>query len=185
LRLVVAVTGASGAPLALRLLQNLSDHEVHLIISKNAWHVIKHELGEEVTFPCSFSYQDDDFSSPLASSSFLFDAMVVIPCSMKTLSAIAHGYADNLITRAAENALKLGKPLVLVPRETPLSLVDIENMRKAREAGAIILPAMVAYYHKPRTVDEMTDFIVGKVLDVLGIEHKLYARWGEIKPLPS
>ncbi len=185
MRIVVGVTGASGAPLALRLLQNLMNQEVHLVISKNAWEVIKLELGEGVSFPCSYSYRDDDFSAPLASSSFIIDAMVVIPCSMKTLAAIAHGYADNLITRAAENALKLGKPLILVPRETPLSLVDIDNMRKAKRAGAIILPAMVAYYHKPRSVDDITDFIVGKVLDILGIEHKLYARWGEIKPPPS
>lgn len=183
MRIVVGVTGASGAPLALRLLETLSDHEVHLVISRNAWKVVKFELGEEVFFPCSYSYQEDDFSAPLASSSFPIDAVVVIPCSMKTLAAIAHGYADNLITRAAENALKMGKPLILVPRETPLSLMDIENMLKAKQAGAIILPAMVAYYHRPRSVEDITDFIVGKVLDVLGIEHRLYNRWGEIKPL--
>ncbi len=185
MRIVVGVTGASGAPLALRLLENLSDHEVHLVISRNAREVIRLELGEEVSFPCSYSYQEDDFSSPLASSSFPIDAVVVIPCSMKTLAAIAHGFADNLITRAAENALKMGKPLILVPRETPLSLIDIENMRKAKQAGAVILPAMVAYYHRPRSVQDITDFIVGKVLDVLGIEHRLYTRWGELKPPPS
>ncbi|MDW8101650.1 MAG: UbiX family flavin prenyltransferase [Anaerolineae bacterium] len=182
---MVGVTGASGAPLALRLLENLSDHEVHLIVSKIAREVIRLELGENVYLPCSYSYEEDDFSSPLASSSFLIDAMVVIPCSMKTLAAIAHGYASNLITRAAENALRLGKPLILVPRETPLSLMDIDNMRKVKQAGGIILPAMVAYYHKPRSVDDITNFIVGKVLDVLGIEHKLYTRWAEVKPPPS
>jgi len=104
--------------------------------------------------------------------------MVIIPCSMKTLAAVAHGYADNLISRAAENVLRLGKKLVLVPRETPLSLPAIENMRAAKLAGAVILPPVVAYYHRPCTVDDITDFIVGKVLDVLGIEHKLYRRWG-------
>jgi len=179
LRIVVAITGASGAVLARRLLENLSDHEVHLIISETARKVIKLELGEGVEFPCHASYEPDDFESPLASSSFPIDAMVVIPCSMKTLAAIAHGYADNLIVRAAENTLRMGKPLVLVPRETPLSLMDIENMRVAKLAGAVILPPMVAYYHRPRTVDEVTDFIVGKVLDVLGIGHNLYRRWGE------
>ncbi len=185
MRIVVGITGASGAPLAMRLLENLREHETHLIISRNAWEVIKFELGENVHFPCSYSYREDDFSSPLASSSFPIDAVVVIPCSMKTLAAIAHGYADNLITRAAENALKMGKPLILVPRETPLSLMDIENMMKAKQAGAVILPAMVAYYHRPRSVEDITDFIVGKVLDVLGIEHRLYSRWGETKPPPS
>lgn len=177
MRVVVAITGASGAVLAHRLLENLRDHEVHLIISETARKVIELELGKGAEFPCHASYKADDLCSPLASSSFLMDAMVIIPCSMKTLAAIAHGYADNLIVRAAENALKMGKPLVLVPRETPLSLMDIENMRRARLAGAVILPPVLTYYHHPRTVEEMTDFIVGKVLDVLGIEHRLYKRW--------
>lgn len=178
MRIVVAITGASGAVLARRLLENLRSHEVHLIISKTAHRVIELELGKEAELPCHASYESDDFGSPLASSSFPVDAMVVIPCSMKTLAAIAHGYADNLIVRAAENVLKMGRPLVLVPRETPLSLMDIENMRAAKLAGAVILPPVLTYYHHPRTVEEMTDFIVGKVLDVLGMEHNLYRRWG-------
>jgi len=177
LRIIVAITGASGVVLAQRLLQNLRHHEVHLIISPTAQEVIRLELGEDAVFPCYASYEATDFNAPLASSSFIVDAMVVIPCSMKTLSAIAHGYAENLIVRAAENVLRLGKPLILVPRETPLSLMDIENMRAAKLAGAVILPPVVAYYHHPKSVDEITDFIVGKVLDVLGIEHSLYQRW--------
>jgi 4-hydroxy-3-polyprenylbenzoate decarboxylase len=105
--------------------------------------------------------------------------MVVAPCSMKTLSAVAHGYASDLIVRSAEIMLRLGRPLVLMPRETPLSLPAIENMRLAKLAGAIILPPVMAYYARPRSVDEVTDFFVGKVLDVLGLEHDLYQRWGE------
>jgi len=103
--------------------------------------------------------------------------MAIVPCSMKTLSGIAHGYADNLILRAAENVLRLGRRLVVVPRETPLSLADIENMRRVKLAGAIVLPPNMAYYYRPQTVGEVTDFFVGKILDVLGIEHRLYKRW--------
>lgn len=176
MRIVVAITGASGAVIGQRLLENLRGHEVHLIVSKAARLVIAHELGE-ATLPATARYDEDQLDAPLASSSFLVDAMVVAPCSMKTLSGIAHGYADNLILRAAENALRMGKPLVVVPRETPLSLADIENMRQVKLAGAIVLPPNMAYYYRPRTVDEVTDFFVGKILDVLGIEHRLYRRW--------
>ena len=178
MRLVVAITGASGAVIAQRLLEFLHrEHQVFLVVSRAARQVIEFELGENASLPCDERYDSENLLAPLASSSFAVDAMVVVPCSMKTLAAIAHGYADNLIVRAAENALRMGKPLVLVPRETPLSLMDIENMHRAKLAGAIILPPVVAYYHKPRTVDEVTDFIVGKILDVLGIEHRLYRRW--------
>jgi 4-hydroxy-3-polyprenylbenzoate decarboxylase len=188
-RIVVAITGASGAVLAKRLLDNLTEHEVHLIISRASQEVIAHELGHEADpttnittnieaiFPAAARYAEDDLTAPLASSSYLVDAMVVVPCSMKTLSGIAHGYANNLIVRAAENVLRLGRLLVVVPRETPLSLSAIENMRRVRLAGGIILPPVMAYYYRPQTVDEVTDFFVGKILDVLGIEHELYRRW--------
>jgi 4-hydroxy-3-polyprenylbenzoate decarboxylase len=180
-RIVVAITGASGAVLAKRLLENLTEHEVYLIVSRASQEVIAHELGPttnvEAVLPAAARYAEDDLTAPLASSSFLVDAMVVVPCSMKTLSGIAHGYAANLIVRAAENVLRLGRRLVVVPRETPLSLSAIENMRSVRLAGGIILPPVMAYYYRPQTVDEVTDFFVGKILDVLGIEHKLYRRW--------
>ena len=129
--------------------------------------------------PAAYRWSAEDLTAPIASSSRAPEAMVIAPCSMKTLSAIAHGYADDLIVRAAEIMLRLGRPLVLMPRETPLSLPAIENMRLTRQAGAIILPPMMAYYPQPRTVDEITDFFVGKVLDVLGLNHDLYRRWGE------
>ena len=177
MRVVVAITGASGAVLGQRLLENLRGHEVYLLVSRAAHKVIALELGPEAELPATARYEEDDWDSPLASSSFLVDAMVVVPCSMRTLAAIASGHSDNLIVRAAENTLRMGRKLVLVPRETPLSLAAIENMRRARLAGAIILPPNMAYYFHPRSVDEVTDFFVGKILDVLGIEHSLYRRW--------
>lgn len=176
MRIVVGVTGGSGVVIAQRLLQNLVRHEVHLIVSDAAEQVIAHELSEP-SLPATFRYPESAIDACISSSSCLIDAMVVVPCSMKTLAAVASGYADNLIVRAAENAQRMGRKLVLVPRETPLSLAAIENMRSVRLAGGIILPPSVAYYFQPRTVDDITDFFVGKILDVLGIEHSLYRRW--------
>jgi len=175
-RIVVAMTGASGAAIGLRLLESLTDHEVHLILSAGGEAVIAQELGG-VELPASYRYEAGQIGARLASSSFLTGAMVVAPCSMKTLSAIAHGFADNLIVRVAEIMLRTNRPLVLVPRETPLSLMAIENMHKVCLAGGVILPPMVGYYAAPQTVDDVTDFFVGKILDVLGIEHQLYQRW--------
>jgi len=160
-----------------RLLENLTDHEVYLVVSEAGERIIAYELGEGAELPATARYRADDWGSPLASSSFPVDAMVVIPCSMKTLAGIANGYTDNLILRVADNVLRMGRRLVVVPRETPLSLADIENMRRVKLAGGIVLPPVMAYYYRPQTVDEVTDFFVGKVLDVLGIEHDLYTRW--------
>ncbi len=180
MKIVVAVTGASGTVLAERLLQNLKGHETHLIVSGGAAEVASHEgvdLGALGRL-ASRVHGEHDMYSPLASSSNVMDAMVVVPCSMKTLSAVANGYAGNLITRAAENVLKLGGRLIVAPRDTPLTLAAIENMRALKLAGAIILPPNVAYYSGPKTIDDVTDFITGKILDALGIGHKLYRRWG-------
>ena len=180
MKIVVAVTGASGTVLAERLLENLKGHETHLIVSSGAAEVADHEgvdikaLGKLA----SKVHGERDMHSPLASSSNILDAMVVVPCSMKTLSAIANGYADNLITRAAENVLKLGGRLIVAPRDTPLTLAAIENMRRLKLAGAVILPPNVAYYSGPKTIDDVTDFITGKILDALRIDHVLYRRWG-------
>jgi 4-hydroxy-3-polyprenylbenzoate decarboxylase len=182
LELVVAITGASGAAIGVRLLEVLAargDHQVHLLVSPAGEAVIGHELGGEVGLPATWRWRVEEMTAPIASSSRAPEAMVVAPCSMKTLSAIAHSYASDLIGRTADIMLRLNRPLVLMPRETPLSLPAIENMRLARLAGAILLPPIVAYYPRPRSVDEMTDFFVGKVLDVLGLEHDLYRRWGD------
>jgi 4-hydroxy-3-polyprenylbenzoate decarboxylase len=180
--IVVAITGAYGAVIGVRLLEVLAEqraHSVHLIVSTAAQAVIALELDSDVRLPATHRWDVDDLAAPIASSSHAADAMVIAPCSMKTLSAVAHGYASDLIVRSAEIMLRLGRPLVLMPRETPLSLPAIENMRQAKQAGAIILPPVVAYYPRPQTVDEMTDFFAGKVLDVLGLDHNLYRRWGE------
>jgi 4-hydroxy-3-polyprenylbenzoate decarboxylase len=182
MEIVVAITGASGVAIGARLLAvlaGLEGQQVHLIVSRGAEAVIGHELGAEVPLPADWRWQPEDLSAPIASSSRAPQGMVVAPCSMKTLAAIAHGYADDLIGRVADMMLRLGRPLVLMPRETPLSLPAIENMRQAKLAGAILLPPVVAYYPQPRTIDDVTDFFVGKVLDVLGLEHDLYRRWRE------
>lgn len=180
MEIIVAITGASGVVIGARLLEVLAkqgQHQVHLIVSRGAEAVIAHELDSEVHLSATRRWPVDDLAAPIASSSRASEVMVVAPCSMKTLAAIAHGYADDLIGRTAGIMLRMGRPLVLMPRETPLSLPAIENMRLAKIAGAIILPPVVAYYPRPQTVDEMTDFFVGKVLDVLGLEHVLYRRW--------
>jgi 4-hydroxy-3-polyprenylbenzoate decarboxylase len=176
------MTGASGVVIGVRLLQALEEqggHCVHLIVSHGAREVIAHELAPEPWLPATHRWSAGDLTAPIASSSRGPEAMVIAPCSMKTLSAVAHGYASDLIVRTAEIMLRLGRPLVLMPRETPLSLPAIENMRLVKQAGAIILPPIIAYYPQPKTVDEVTDFFVGKVLDALGLQHSLYRRWGE------
>ena len=182
MEVVVAITGASGVAIGARLLEVLAlqgDHKVHLLLSRGGEAVIAHELAPDVRLPATHHWDVADLAAPLASSSRAPDAMVVAPCSMKTLSAIAHGYASTLIGRTAEIMLRMNRLLILMPRETPLSLPAIENMRLARLAGAVILPPVVAYYFGPSSVDDITDFFVGKVLDVLGLEHQLYRRWGE------
>jgi 4-hydroxy-3-polyprenylbenzoate decarboxylase len=176
MRLIVAVTGASGAILAARLLDQLKEHEVYLIVSDAARSVLRHELGTE-DLPAARRYDEDDWSSPLASSSFLVDGMAIVPCSMKTLAMVGHGLSSNLIGRTAENVLRMGRRLVLVPRETPLSLAAIESMRQAKLAVAVILPPNMAYYFRPQTLDDMNDFIAGKILDVFGLPHNLYLHW--------
>ena len=182
MKLVVAVTGASGAALAVRLLQHLQAHQVHLVVTHAAQLVISQELGAP-QLPCTHRYDEADLDAPIASSSYLVDAMVIVPCSTKTLSAIAHGYTGNLVVRAADIALRMKRRLVLVPRETPLSLPTIENLRLASLAGAIILPPTMAYYYSPKTVDDVTAFFVGKILDQLGtpeqlgLSDDLYRRW--------
>lgn len=182
MEIVIAITGASGVVIGARLLEALEEqgkHLVHLIVSNGARDVIAHELGTSERLPATHRWAADDLAAPIASSSRAPEAVVIAPCSMKTLSAVAHGYTNDLIVRTAEIMLRMGRPLVLMPRETPLSLPAIENMRLAKLAGATLLPPVMAYYSYPQTVDEVTDFFVGKVLDVLGLEHTLYRRWGE------
>jgi len=182
MRLVVGISGASGAIYGIRMLGVLKDLriETHLILTRVARENIKLETDYKLTDVeglATETHDVSDMASKLASGSFRTNGMVVIPCSMKTLSGIASGYSENLLLRAADVSIKERRPLVLVIREAPLSLIHIENMAAAARAGAVILPAMPAFYHRPKTLDEVIDQLVGKVLDTLGVEHNLYRGW--------
>ena len=182
MKIILAITGASGLAYGVRLAQVLGEEELSIIVSENAKKVAGHELGDtrktlaELS-KCGKVYGESDIDAPTASGSSLFDAMVICPCSMKTLSAVANGYCDNLITRSADVMLKEGRKLILVPRETPVSAIHLENMLKLSRLGVVILPASPAFYHKPKNVDDVVNFITGKILDSLRIENKLYRRW--------
>ena len=174
----VGITGASGVVLGARLLEELSQRDrVFCCLTETANLIAE---SEGVSFPEEgVSYLGErDFLSPVASGSFRLKACIVVPCSMGTLGRIASGISGNLIERAADIALKEGWKLVLVPRETPLNCIHLENMLKLARAGAIILPPVLTFYHTPTSIQDMVDFVVGRVLDVLGIEHSLYKRWG-------
>ncbi len=154
--------------------------ESHLIISK--WGKITISYETKYTIPeldklASFSYSDDDLAARLSSGSFLTDGMAVIPCSMKTLGGIVNSYAESLVVRAADVTLKESRKLVLVPREAPLNRIHMKQLLEASEAGAIIMPAMPGFYHKPETMGDLIDHVVGKTLDLFGIRHDLYTRW--------
>ena len=182
MKILLTISGASGSIYGIRLLEELikSKVEVHLVVSNNAKKILQHETNfkyEDLKKKTNFVYENDDLFSPPASGSFQIDGMIVAPCSMKTLSAIANGYGDMLISRAASCCLKEGKKLVIVIRETPLDLPGIKNMLSAKESGAVILPAMPAFYHKPNNIEDLVDFIIGKVLDQFNIKHSLFKRW--------
>jgi 4-hydroxy-3-polyprenylbenzoate decarboxylase len=183
LRLVVGITGTSGVVYGIKFLQELKARsiETRLIISHAAERLIGQETGmglEDVEKLATRRYDVDDMFAPVASGSYPTDGMVVIPCSMKTLAGISCGYAENLLLRAAMVTLKEGRKLVLVPRETPLSPVDLNNMLRLSRIGVTILPAMPAFYHNPRSIDDIIAYVVGKTLDAFRIEHDLFRRWG-------
>lgn len=185
-RLVVAITGASGVIYGKRLLEMLKQKkmETHLIVSNAAEKVIQQELGvnrKDIERLATCAYGPDDLAAPLMSGSFQTDGMIIIPCSMKTLAGITHGFADNLILRAADVTMKEKRRLVVVPRETPLSTVHIRNMLAASKLGVSIVPAMPAFYHKPEKIGDMVDFIVGRVLDCFKIDHNLFKRYSGMK----
>lgn len=195
--LIIAITGASGGLYALRLLRALllDGHRVSAVLSKFGRFVLQDETGltagetldeflvrlygEEVRHGRLDEYKVGDLAAPIASGSVRLDGMIVIPCSMKTLAGIAHGASSTLIERAADVTLKEGRPLILVPRETPFNLIHLRNLVAIAEAGARVVPAMPAFYQKPQTFDDLGDFLAGRVLNLLGIEHRLFTPWRE------
>jgi 4-hydroxy-3-polyprenylbenzoate decarboxylase len=183
LRLVVAITGASGVVYGIRMLETLKKLgiESHLVMSEWGARNVKIETEHTVDYVRSLSfkvYEDDNLAAPVSSGSFKTDGMAVVPCSMKTLASIANGFDDSLVSRAAGVCLKEQRKLVLVPRETPVSKIHLDNMSKLAGAGAAIVPAMPGFYHRPKTLDDLINHVVGKVLDQFGVEHDLFRRWG-------
>ncbi|MDR7072544.1 UbiX family flavin prenyltransferase [Fictibacillus barbaricus] len=191
----VGITGASGAIYGVRLVQEIlkSGHKVHLVVTEAGWQVFREELlwdtedRDAVIEEHFASYGKErffyhtlrDFNAPIASGSYQNDGMVIIPCSMGTLSGIAHGASGNLLERTADVMLKESRKLVLVPRETPLHKIHLENMIKVTDAGGKIVPAMPGFYHLPKSMDDLVNFLVGKVLDNIGVHHELFTRWGD------
>jgi 4-hydroxy-3-polyprenylbenzoate decarboxylase len=181
-KIVIGFSGASGIIYGIRLLEILhsTNIQTYLIISEWAKKNIEIETDKTLEYVKSLSsvnYDNFKLDASVSSGSFLHDGMVIVPCSMKSLSSIANGYDDTLISRAASVTLKESRKLIIVPRETPLSRIHLENMVKLQEAGAIILPAMPGFYHKPSTIEEIIDHLVGKILDQLNIKHGLFKRW--------
>ncbi|MDR1218413.1 MAG: UbiX family flavin prenyltransferase [Treponema sp.] len=193
-RRLVCITGASGAVYGIRTIQALleSGCEVHAVSSEWGKRVVAEETGKPFsTWMNDFAVSQDhiydcrDLAAPIASGSFPLDATVIVPCSMSSAGAIASGVCQNVIHRAALVCLKEARPLVIVSRESPLSLIDLRNLTTLAEAGASILPASPAFYHTPATIDDMVNFVVGKILDHLHVEHELFRRWGRVAEAPS
>lgn len=192
MKIIVGITGASGSIYSVRLLEELlkSKIEVHLILTSTAAKVLKYETGYDIldlkkhlkTLGDTLVIHDiNDLFACVASGSFKADAMVILPCSMSTLAEMSTGITKNLLTRASDVCLKERRKLIIVPRETPLNNIHLKNMLNLSEAGAIILPASPGFYHKPESIDDMVNFIVGKIFDMLEIENKLFTKWGETK----
>ncbi len=182
MKILLSIGGASGSIYGIRLLEELkkAKNEVHLIVSSGAKKILEHETEysySDLKQLADKTYENDDLFASPASGSFKMDAMVICPSSIKTLSAIANGYADTLTSRAAICFLKEERKTIIVIRETPLDVSSIKNMLFAKENGATILPAMPGFYHKPEKIEDIINMIVGKIFDQLSIEHKLFKRW--------
>ncbi len=194
-RYILAISGASGSVFGIRVLEAiLKKSEVHLIISSQSFSIIRHETGIDWSGKTDAAVQEkirayfksrrihyhneNNLAAPLSSGSFITDGMLVAPCSMKTLSGIAHGYANNLTERAADVTIKEGRPLLLSPREMPFSAIHLENMLRLARLGVKIAPPVPAFYQQPKKLDDIVDFVAGKILDSFGIPHGLFKRWG-------
>lgn len=193
-RIIVGVTGASGIVLALKTISALGElgHEIELVMTQYALYTATYELGKEYSSTTKFLqkipenirdkikvHSIHDSGASICSGSYITQGMIIIPCSMATLAAVSYGLSDNCLRRAADVIIKEKRPLVIVPRETPLSEIHLENMLRLTRVGASILPPVPAWYNAPQSLDDMENFIVGKALDLLKIEHKLYKRWKE------
>ncbi len=193
---VLAITGATGSAIGLRVLKELVlGAEVHVVISAQSFSILRDETGTNLSADTEaevqekirnyadstrLHYHDErNFEAPISSGSYKTDGMLVVPCTMKTLSGIANGYSNGLIERAADVTIKEGRPLLLSPREMPFSAVHLENMLKLARLGVKIVPPVAGFYHRPKTLDDMIDFRAGKILDAMGVEHNIYKRWGQ------
>lgn len=190
-RLIVGITGATGACYGieiLRILKRSTAWESHLVLTDagalNAWHELKMKR-KEIERLAAFSYHPKDIAATIASGSYLTEGMVIAPCSMKTLAAVAHAHADDLVSRAADVVLKERRRLVLVPRETPLNLAHLRNMTAATEMGAVIFPPVPAFYAKPKGIDDLVAHSVARILDLFAIHSPTLARWQGIKGTPA
>ncbi len=190
-RLIVGITGATGAVYGvevLRTLQGLEDWESHLVLSEagalNLWHELKMRR-KELEKLADAAYHPNDIAAAIASGSFLTEGMVIAPCSMKTLAAVAHAHADDLVSRAADVVLKERRRLVLLPRETPLNLAHLRNMTAVSEMGGIIFPPVPAFYALPKSIDELVGHTVARVLDLFGVHSPKLARWQGMKGSPQ
>ncbi|MBF0473269.1 MAG: UbiX family flavin prenyltransferase [Nitrospirae bacterium] len=189
-RYIIAITGASGSILGINITKELLiNNEVHLIISNHAFDVINSEtefiwqsvnideIKQYFNSDRLFIHDTNNQSAPISSGSFITDGMFIVPCSMKTLSAVANGYANNLITRAADVIIKEGRRLLIAPREMPFSAIHLENMSRLSRIGVIIAPPNPAFYHNPKTIDELIGYMTGKMLDLMGVANKHFKRW--------
>lgn len=181
MKIVIGISGASGTIYAIRLMEFLkqTDHTVELALTEKAIEIAKDECDFDLLQTGYPTYGPGEFTAPFASGSTLYDVMAVVPCSMGTLGRIAHGYSDSLIARSADVFLKEQRKLILVPRETPFNLVHLENMRLLAQAGATILPAIPSFYSKPKSIEDVVDTVVARILDHLGIENELRKRYGD------
>jgi 4-hydroxy-3-polyprenylbenzoate decarboxylase len=194
-RYVLAITGATGPVIGMRVLRELaSSAEVHVVVSAQSFSIMREETGvdwsgdtegeiqEKIRIYTGAErvryYDERNFEAPVSSGSFRTDGMFVVPCSMKSLAGIAGGYTNSLIERVADVTIKEGRPLVLSPREMPFSAIHLENMLKLARLGVRIVPPVCGFYHKPGTIGDMVDFIAGRILDAMGVEHDIYTRWG-------
>lgn len=189
-RYVFAITGASGPAIAIRALAEIvKQADVHLIMSRHAAGILKEETGIDFSGDAQKAirahfksdniivHDEHDMAAPVSSGSFRTDGMFIVPCSMKTLAAVANGLADNLIARAADVTIKEGRPLLIAPREMPFSAIHLENMLKLSRLGVKIAPPVAAFYHRPQSLDQMIDFFAGKILSAMGVEHELFKPW--------